>query len=46
LICGSRLCCGIGNNILGEDSHIYEHFKEKGHGLSMEIETRFLFDAK
>lgn len=46
LICGRRLCCGSTNDILGEDSHIYQHYKEVSHSLSMELETKFLFDAR
>ena len=31
---------------MSEDSHIFQHCKDSGHALSMEIETRFLFDAR
>ena len=31
---------------MSEDSHIYQHCKESGHALSMEIQTRFLCDAR
>ena len=39
------MCCGSQHDILGEDSHIYEHYLETQHRLSMDIETKFIFDA-
>ena len=45
LVCGVRLCCGQDNNILGSGSHIYEHYVESHHRLSMDVETKFIFDA-
>lgn len=41
-----RLCCGTSNDILAEDSHIYQHYKDSNHSLSMELETKFIFDAR
>ncbi len=34
------------SDILGEDSHIYQHFKDAGHSLSMGLETKYIFDAR
>lgn len=39
------MCCGVNRDILGEDSHIYEHYLETQHRLSMDLETKFIFDA-
>ena len=39
------MCCGSGHDILGEGSHIYEHYLETQHRLSMDVETKFIFDA-
>lgn len=45
LVCGVRMCCGSGHDILGEDSHIYQHSLETQHRLSMDVETKFIFDS-
>lgn len=45
LVCGVRLCCGFDHDILGDDSHIYQHYLETMHRLSMDVETKFIFDA-